>query len=88
MLLFSEDSCFARVIHACHRPVIRITRGGPALRVHRADTMVDGLPRAASLVHEKLLRTRARMTSNWANNYLCVLVGFLDIAPRPPIQIA
>ena len=48
VLLLSEAVCFAQVSHVCPRYVIHITCGGPALRVHRAETMVDGLPRAAS----------------------------------------
>ena len=35
----------------------QVTRGGPALRAHRAETMVAGLPRAASIAHGELFRT-------------------------------
>ena len=51
LLLFSEVVCFAHAIHACPWHVIHNACGGPALRVHRAETMVDGLPRAASYLY-------------------------------------
>ena len=85
--------CYCRRLYVCtcqsYMSAVRytITCGGPALRVHRAETMVDGLPRAASFVHEKLLRTRDRMTSSWAKT-ICAFWSFLDIAPQPPVQIA
>ena len=48
--VFSDFVAPVAVMCVCARPwrVVHIACGGPALRVHRAETMVDGLPRAAS----------------------------------------